>query len=139
MTENGLVADFTAVYCPGIVFKLTEADRWALADAKDFLTKFAKCIVCGRHLKAAKSVAGSIGPVCAKYFAHSHACDDKPVVKLAEVKAQAQLDTDDAALRGSLRQFITDEDNKIDSSHVNGCAHHDSVAPQGAAAAVQLT
>jgi hypothetical protein len=133
MTENGLVADFTTVYSPGIVFKLTEADRWQLADAKDFLTRFAKCIVCGRHLKAAKSVAGSIGPVCAKYFAHSHACDDKPVVKLAQVKAQAELDTDDAAKRGAIAQQISVED----SSHANGCAHHGSAAPDGAVAAVQ--
>jgi hypothetical protein len=91
MTENGAVVDFETRYAPGIVFKLTEADRWALADAKDFLTKFSRCIVCGRHLKAAKSVERSIGPVCAGYF------------------------------RGS--------------SHVNGCAHHDSAAPKGAVAA----
>lgn len=110
MTENGLVADFTTVYSPGIVFKLTEADRWQLADAKDFLTRFAKCIVCGRHLKAAKSVAGSIGPVCAKYFAHSHACDDKPVVKLEQVKAQAQLDTEDAAKRATIEEQVAIDD-----------------------------
>lgn len=70
MTENGAVVDFETRYAPGIVFKLTESDRWALADAKDFLTKFARCIVCNRHLKAAKSVESSIGPVCAKYFKH---------------------------------------------------------------------
>jgi len=92
MTESGLQVDFEAVYRPGIVFALTEADRMDLADASDFLTKYARCIVCGRHLKAAKSVARAIGPVCAGYFKNS--------------------------------------------SHVNGCAHHDSVAPQGAAAAV---
>lgn len=132
MTENGLVADFTTVYRSGVVFQLTEADRWELADAKDFLTRFAKCIVCGRHLKAAKSVAGSIGPVCAKYFAHSHACDDKPVVKLAQVKAQAGLDTDDQAKRAAIKQQIETED----SSHANGCAHHGSAAPDGAVAAV---
>jgi hypothetical protein len=68
MTENGAIVDFEARYAPGIVFKLTEADRWDLADAKDFLTKFSRCIVCGRHLKAAKSVERSIGPVCAGYF-----------------------------------------------------------------------
>jgi hypothetical protein len=92
MTESGLQVDFEAVYRSGIVFALTEADRMDLADASDFLTKYARCIVCGRHLKAAKSVARAIGPVCAGYFKNS--------------------------------------------SHVNGCAHHDSVAPKGAAAAV---
>jgi len=71
MTESGMKVDFEARYAPGIVFKLTEADRWDLADAKDFLTKFARCIVCGRHLKAAKSVERSIGPVCAGYFKSS--------------------------------------------------------------------
>jgi len=95
MTESGMQVDFEAVYAPGIVYSLTEADRMELADAQDFLTKYARCIVCGRHLKAAKSVARAIGPVCAGYFKNS--------------------------------------------SHVNGCAHHDdnSAAPQGAAAAVE--
>jgi len=68
ITENGQEVDFETVYAPGVVFKLTEDDRWDLADAKDFLTKFSRCIVCSRHLKAAKSVEQSIGPVCAKYF-----------------------------------------------------------------------
>ena len=77
MTENGEVVDFETHYAPGIVFKLTENDRWQFADAKDFLTKFSRCIVCGRHLKAAASVAAAIGPVCAKYFAHSA---PKPIV-----------------------------------------------------------
>jgi hypothetical protein len=74
MTESGAVVDFETVYAPGVVFKLTEADRWDLADAKDFLTKFSRCIVCGRHLKAAKSVESSIGPVCAKYFGSKKTC-----------------------------------------------------------------
>jgi len=72
MTESGLVVDFETVYRPGMVYDLAESDRWNLADARDFLTKFARCIVCGRHLKAAKSVSGAIGPVCAKYFATTH-------------------------------------------------------------------
>ena len=87
MTEAGEVVDFEAVYRPGAIYRLTEADRWDLADAKDFLTKFARCIVCGRHLKAAKSVAGAIGPVCAKYFAHRHnggaACNGHAIADVA--------------------------------------------------------
>jgi hypothetical protein len=71
MTENGEVVDFEARYAPGVVYKLTEGDRWDMADARDFLTKFSRCIVCNRHLKAAESVANDIGPVCAKYFAHN--------------------------------------------------------------------
>jgi hypothetical protein len=110
MTENGAVADFTTVYRAGVIFSLTEADRWDLADAKDFLTKFARCIVCGRHLKAAKSVAGSIGPVCAKYFAHSNACDDKPTTTIKAVKAQAQIDTEDQQARNKIASEIEIED-----------------------------
>jgi Family of unknown function (DUF6011) len=68
MTEAGEVVDFETVYRPGLVYNLQESDRWPLADAAKFLTKYARCIVCGRHLKAAKSVATSIGPVCSKYF-----------------------------------------------------------------------
>ena len=78
MTESGLQVDFEARYAPGVVYRLTEADRWDIADAQDFLTKFARCIVCGRHLKAAKSVANAIGPVCAKYFAHNKTYTAKP-------------------------------------------------------------
>ena len=117
MTENGAVVDFEAVYRPGVIFSLTEADRWDLADAKDFLTKFSKCIVCGRHLKAAKSVAGAIGPVCSKYFAHKHACDDKPIVKLADVKAQAEIE--DEGQRG--------EADEIDNAASFAHNHEDAI------------
>lgn len=94
MTENGAVAQFEAVYAKGVVFNLTEADRWDIADAQDFLTKFSKCIVCGRHLKAAKSVACAIGPVCRKYFAHNKNYDAAAFAPKApsidEIKAAAQ-------------------------------------------------
>jgi hypothetical protein len=70
MTEAGEVVDFETVYRPGVVYQLTEEDRWDFEEARKLLTKYARCIVCGAHLKAAKSVAGAIGPVCAKYFAH---------------------------------------------------------------------
>jgi len=83
MTESGLKVDFESIYRPGKVYDLKETDRWDLAEARDFLTKYSRCIVCGAGLKAAKSVAGAIGPVCAKYFAttkpdcgHDH---DEPV------------------------------------------------------------
>lgn len=69
MTEAGEVVDFTTVYRAGAIFDLTESDRWPLKEAREFLTKFARCIVCGRHLGRAESVARSIGPICAGYFA----------------------------------------------------------------------
>jgi hypothetical protein len=68
MTEAGEVVDFETVYRPGAIYDLNESERWDLAEAQNFLTRYARCIVCGAHLKAAKSVAGAIGPVCAKYF-----------------------------------------------------------------------
>lgn len=68
MTEAGEVVDFESVYRAGVVYNLTEADRWPLAEAAEFLTQYSRCIVCGRHLKAAASVARSIGPICAGYF-----------------------------------------------------------------------
>jgi hypothetical protein len=98
MTEAGEVRDFESVYRPGAVYDLTEGERWDLAEAKDFLTRYARCIVCGAHLKAAKSVAGAIGPVCAKYFRKS-----APAV---EVEAEGQLpieDDIDGELRAELR------------------------------------
>jgi hypothetical protein len=69
LTEKGEEVDFETVYRAGMVYNLTADDKWPLAEAAAFLTKYARCIVCGRHLKAAKSVANSIGPVCAGYFA----------------------------------------------------------------------
>jgi hypothetical protein len=48
--------------------------------------------VCGRSLKAAKSVASAIGPVCAKYFAHSKHDD---ACNHAAPKSQEVLDTED--------------------------------------------
>ena len=39
-----------------------------LAEAEELSTRYAKCIVCERTLKAAKSVRASIGPVCIKMF-----------------------------------------------------------------------
>jgi hypothetical protein len=68
VTEAGEVVDFELVYAPGMVYKLTEADRMPLADGKALMTRYGKCLVCGRHLKAAKSVEAGIGPVCSKNF-----------------------------------------------------------------------
>lgn len=133
MTESGLKVDFETRYAPGIVFKLTEADRWDLADAKDFLTKFSRCIVCGRHLKAAKSVERSIGPVCAGYFkgsSHVNACADHdstaPQGAVAAVNsiakspktigeiAQAMIDSDENDMRRACE--LIREDSKHDTA-----------------------
>jgi hypothetical protein len=78
MTEAGEVVDFETVYRPGAVYDLNESERWDLAEAQNFLTRYARCIVCGAHLKAAKSVAGAIGPVCAKYFKKANGAGPAP-------------------------------------------------------------
>jgi hypothetical protein len=96
MTENGEVVDFEAIYRPGMIYKLSESDRWDLADAADFLTKYSKCIVCSRSLKAAKSVAGAIGPVCAKYFAHSNGAKSQPTPEISHVEIEDEGQRDEA-------------------------------------------
>jgi len=117
LTENGEEVDFETRYAPGAVYKLTEADRWDIADAQDFLTKFSRCIVCGRHLKAAKSVANAIGPVCAKYFAHNKTYTAKSVdfgpiddaYQAAEYAA-----TSDATYEAHLDQQVTEREAAAD-------------------------
>jgi hypothetical protein len=116
MTESGMKVDFEARYAPGIVFKLTEADRWDLADAKDFLTKFARCIVCGRHLKAAKSVERSIGPVCAGYFrssSHVNGCAHHDAAAPTGAAAAADVVVEDEGQRNEADEMSDDAKNAL--------------------------
>jgi hypothetical protein len=69
MTEVGEVVDFELEYALGLIRDLREEHRMPKARAIEFTTRYGRCIVCGRHLKAAKSVEAGIGPVCIKYFA----------------------------------------------------------------------
>jgi hypothetical protein len=69
MTEVGEVVDFELEYAPGLIRDLREEHRMPKARAIEFTTRYGRCIVCGRHLKAAKSVEAGIGQVCIKYFA----------------------------------------------------------------------
>lgn len=55
-------------YAPGAIYKLSPEDRMPFEDAKALTARYAKCIVCGRGLKAAQSVERGIGPVCRIYF-----------------------------------------------------------------------
>lgn len=68
VTEAGTEIPFELVYAPGVIRDLALSDRMPLADAEALSTRYAACIVCGRHLKAAKSVRAAIGPVCSGYF-----------------------------------------------------------------------
>jgi hypothetical protein len=56
-------------YESGAIYKLDPADKMPLDKAKALTIRYGRCIVCGRHLKAAESVERGIGPVCRKSFA----------------------------------------------------------------------
>jgi hypothetical protein len=68
ITDSGTEIPFTLEYARGVIFELALSDRMPLAEAEELSTRYAKCIVCERTLKAAKSVRASIGPVCIKMF-----------------------------------------------------------------------
>jgi len=68
ITEAGTEIPFTLEYAKGVIYDLAVTDRMPLAEAEELSTRYAKCIVCERTLKAAKSVRASIGPVCIKMF-----------------------------------------------------------------------
>lgn len=57
------------VYAPGVIFEIKPEQKMALEDAKVLTIRYGRCIVCGRRLKAGKSVEQGIGPVCIKSFA----------------------------------------------------------------------
>lgn len=69
LTEAGEVVEIEFEYAPGAIFELTPADKMDLERAKALTIRYGRCIVCGRKLKAAKSVERAIGPVCIKSFA----------------------------------------------------------------------
>jgi len=74
LTEAGEKADFEWEYAPGIIWKLTEADRMQLADAHDLMIRYGRCLKCRKPLKAAKTMKTAeetglmIGPKCREYF-----------------------------------------------------------------------
>jgi hypothetical protein len=75
LTEDGEVVDFEWEFAPGIVWKLTEADRMSIEDASKLSIKYGKCLKCRKTLKAASTMKTieetgiALGPVCRKYFA----------------------------------------------------------------------
>ncbi len=66
-TDEHVKIDF--VYAPGVVMRLTPADKMPLERAKALTIRYGRCIACGRNLKVAQSVERGIGPVCVKSFA----------------------------------------------------------------------
>ena len=53
-------------YAPGMVYRLTDADRLSIEDAAKFGTLYGVCAVCGRTLTDEESIEAGIGPVCIK-------------------------------------------------------------------------
>lgn len=68
LTDNGQLVTFDFVYERGAIWKIKPENRMHIDRAKDLMIRYARCIVCGRHLKVAESVERGIGPVCIKYF-----------------------------------------------------------------------
>lgn len=69
LTESGdVIYGVEFEYAPGAIYRLSPEDRMPFEDAKALTIRYAKCIVCGRSLKAAESVERGIGPVCRGYF-----------------------------------------------------------------------
>jgi hypothetical protein len=69
LTEAGTKVNFDYVYTPGAMRVLSISDRMPLERAQELTIQHRRCLVCGRRLKAADSVARGIGPVCAKAYA----------------------------------------------------------------------
>lgn len=55
-------------YAPGIVTKLTNANRMTLDEAKEFGALYGNCCACGRDLTNELSIELGIGPVCRSKF-----------------------------------------------------------------------
>jgi hypothetical protein len=68
LTEGDDLVRIDFEYAPGAVYRITEADRMSLDEAKSLMIRYGRCIACGRFLKVAQSVERGIGPVCIKYF-----------------------------------------------------------------------
>jgi hypothetical protein len=70
LTEADTVVKIDFEYAAGAIRDIRPEHRMPLTRAEELqlMVRYGKCICCGRHLKAADSVARGIGPVCAGYF-----------------------------------------------------------------------
>ena len=55
-------------YAPGAIYFIKAEHRMDVERAKELTIRYARCLNCGRKLKAAKSVEQGIGPVCIKAY-----------------------------------------------------------------------
>jgi hypothetical protein len=69
LNEENTLVNIEFVYAPGAIFDIKPEQKMSLEDAKWLTIRYGRCIVCGRRLKAGKSVEQGIGPVCIKSFA----------------------------------------------------------------------
>jgi hypothetical protein len=69
LTESDDMVKIEFVYDPGAIFNIKPEQKMPLERAKALTIRYGRCIVCGQHLKAGKSVERGIGPVCIKSFA----------------------------------------------------------------------
>jgi hypothetical protein len=84
--EEVVKADF--VYAPEALAQLTTADQLTLEQAREYLVRYTHCMICGRPLKDATSVANSIGPVCVKMFAPAREPDPEPDPAVTDLLAR---------------------------------------------------
>jgi uncharacterized protein DUF6011 len=64
LTEAGTTIKATYTYDKGAIFKISAEHRITGERASELSFVFSNCLVCGRKLTDAQSVARSIGPVC---------------------------------------------------------------------------
>lgn len=69
LVESGDLVNIEFEYAPGALAQIKPEHKMPLERAKELTIRYGRCIVCGRHLKAGKSVEQGIGPVCIKSFA----------------------------------------------------------------------
>jgi hypothetical protein len=66
LTHSDEVVNWKLVYESGAIYKLKPEYKMSYDDAREWSIRFNHCIICGRFLKDAQSVAEGIGPVCAE-------------------------------------------------------------------------
>ena len=54
---------------PRMQFTLTDDELLSVEDVEKLSVQFSYCLICGKHLRVAKSVETGIGPVCRKNYA----------------------------------------------------------------------
>lgn len=83
--ETIVKADFE--YAPGALSTLRPEDQLTLEQAHEYLVRYTHCMICGRSLKAARSVIDTIGPVCRQMFRSEE--DDEPDPEVVEAQESA--------------------------------------------------